>query len=238
MNTENELINDEIVLFELKRIFSYKSKIKENSEIIERGFVCSQIKKGKVLFVGINPSYPIGSKVESFQYDIDNAVTEYPRHYSKFPELIKDTEFSESWSYIDLFQFRETDQKKVAGFAKNDPQFLVSQLRLTHKIICEIKPKLIIVCNSGASDFFGINKWKNTKGWLNVWLGYDFEFDKDLGVDIIKSKNENSILPKENEFLFETPVLFTSTLTYIAKFDKRRLNWQINRIAKSLNFKK
>ena len=211
MNTENELINDEIVLFELKRIFSYKSKIKENSEIIERGFVCSQIKKGKVLFVGINPSYPIGSK---------------------------DTEFSESWSYIDLFQFRETDQKKVAGFAKNDPQFLVSQLRLTHKIICEINPKLIIVCNSGASDFFGINKWKNTKGWLNVWLGYDFEFDKDLGVDIIKSKNENSILPKENEFLFETPVLFTSTLTYIAKFDKRRLNWQINRIAKSLNFKK
>ncbi|PSG87380.1 hypothetical protein [Aurantibacter aestuarii] len=226
-------INDNLVFKELLDIFTYQSKNFQNQEIINRGFVCSRIKKGKVLFVGINPSYPSGSKIESFQYSIDNAVTEYPKHYSKFSELINDTEFSESWTYIDLFQFRETDQKKVSDFAKNDPQFLVSQLRLTHKMIFEINPELIIVCNSGASDFFGINKWKNTKGWLNVWFGYDFEFDENLGVDIIKSKNENSILPMQNEFLFGTPVLFTSTLTYMSKFDKRRLKWQINRIAKN-----
>ncbi|WP_417200562.1 hypothetical protein [Bizionia sp.] len=229
----NNRINDEVVFAELNKIFSYNSELEKNSEIINRGFVCSQIKKGKVLFVGINPSYPSGSKVENFQYNIDKAVTEYPRHYLKFSDLIKDTVFSESWSYIDLFQFRETDQKKVAGFAKNDPQFLVSQLRLSHKIICEINPELIIVCNSGASDFFGINKWENTKGWQNVWFGYNFEFDKKLGVDIIKSKNKNSILQEENKFLFGTPVLFTSTLTYMAKFDKRRLSWQINRIAEN-----
>lgn len=226
-------INDEIVFAELSKIFSYKSEIHNNSEIINRGFVCSQIKKGKVLFVGINPSYTSDAKVESYQYDIEKAVTEYARHYSKFPNLIENTAFQNSWTYIDLFQFRETNQKKVADFIKNDPQFLVSQLRLTHKIICEINPELIIVCNSGASDFFGINKLENTKGWQNVWFGYDFEFDKNLGVDIIKSKNKNSILQEENEFLFGTPILFTSTLTYMAKFDKRRLNWQINRIAEN-----
>lgn len=231
-------IDDRTIFTELNQIFSYKSEIEKNSEIIERGFVCSKIKKGKVLFVGINPSFPSGSKIESFQYSIDKAVTEYPRHYSKFPDLIKDTKFSKSWTYIDLFQFRETDQKKVADFAKKDPQFLVSQLRLTHKIICEINPELIIVCNSGASDFFGINKWQNTKGWLNVWYGYDFEFDKDLGVDIIKSTNENSILTQRDNFLIGMPILFTSTLTYMSKFDKRRLNWQINRIAESTELKK
>lgn len=226
-------INDEIVFAELNKIFSYKSGKENNSEIINRGFVCSQIKKGKVLFVGINPSYTSDAKIESYQYDVEKAVKEYARHYSKFPNLIENTAYQNNWTYIDLFQFRETNQKKVADFIKNDPQFLVSQLRLTHKIICEINPELIIVCNSGASDFFGINKWKNTKGWQNVWYGYDFEFDKNLGVDIIKSKNKNSILQEENEFLFGKPILFTSTLTYMAKFDKRRLNWQINRIAEN-----
>lgn len=225
-------INDKIVFQELNKIFSYQSSIERNDKIIKRGFVCSQIKKEKVLFVGINPSFPSGSKIESFQYNIDKAVYEYPHHYSKFPDLIKETDFSESWSYIDLFQFRETDQKKVGNFIKSDPQFLVSQLRLTHKIICEINPELIIVCNSGASDFFGINKWENRKGWQNVWFGYDFEFNENFGIDIIKSKNENSILDSEDNFLIGKPILFTSTLTYMAKFDKRRLNWQIKMIAK------
>jgi len=231
-------INDEIVLTELNKIFSYKSELEKNSEIIERGFVISQIKKGKVLFVGINPSFTADAKIESFQYDIDKAVTEYSRHYAKFPNLIENTVCQDSWTYIDLFQFRETSQKRIADLIKFDPQFLVSQLRLTHKIICEINPELIIVCNSGATDFFGINKWENTNGWQNVWFGYDFEFDENLGVDIIKAVNKESILTTENKLLIGTPVLFTSTLTYMAKFDKRRLNWQINRIAENRNLKK
>ncbi|MCG8203234.1 hypothetical protein G1L01_11450 [Tenacibaculum finnmarkense] len=231
MTKKKELINDEIVFAELKRIFSYKSEFKKNSEIIERGFVCSKIKKEKVLFVGINPSFTSDAKVESYQYDIDNAVKEYPRHYAKFTKLIENTDYQNNWTYVDLFQFRETNQKRIVDLIKFDPQFLVSQLRLTHKIICEINPEFIIVCNSGASDFFGINKWKKSNGWQNVWFGYDFEFDENLGIDIIKSKNKESILTSENQLL-GTPVLFTSTLTYMSRFDKRRLNWQINRIVK------
>ncbi len=233
----NNVLTDESIYQELTRIFNYKSKNEENKEIINRGFVCTKIKKGKVLFVGINPSYPSGSKVDSFLYDIDKAVTEYPKHYSKFPNLIKNTKFSESWSYLDLFQFRETNQKKVIGFVRNDPQFLVSQLKLTHKMICEIKPEIIVVCNSEASNFFGINKKKSSEGWQNIWLGYDFEFDKNFGLDFIKSKNEHSILKNENESLIGKPILFTSTLTYMAKFDKRRLNWQIKRFMYNRNSK-
>lgn len=227
-------INDTIVFNELSEIFTYKSNCKRNSDIIDRGFVCSQIKKEKILFVGINPSYTANSKTENFQYNIDQAVIDYPRHYSKFHNLIKDTEYKNNWSYIDLFQFRETDQKKINGFIKNDPQFLVNQLRLTHKIICEINPELIIVCNSGASDFFGIKKkMSKSNDWENVWFGYNFEFDENTGVDIIRSKNENSILSKEDDFLIDTPILFTSTLTYMSRFDKRRLTWQITKILKS-----
>lgn len=228
-------INDKFIYTELNKIISYNSIVAKNSEIINRGFVCSKIKKAEVLFVGVNPSYI--SKSESYQYDIEKAVKEYPRHYSKFPKLIEKTSFQNNWTYIDLFQFRETNQNMMLNFIKNDPQFLVSQLRLSHKIICEINPKLIIVCNSRASDFFGFNKIKDNNGWQNVWFGYDFKFDENLGIDIIKSINANSILTEENNYLYGKPVLFTSTLTYMSKFDKRRLNLQIKRISEYQNSK-
>jgi hypothetical protein len=51
MAEQKELIKDKIIFSELNQIFSYKSKLKENSKIIERGFVCSKIKNGRVLFV-------------------------------------------------------------------------------------------------------------------------------------------------------------------------------------------
>lgn len=228
-------LNDANIFDTLKHIFSYQSCNNANNEIIKRGFVASKFKKNKALFVGINPSFTSDAKIESYLYDIEDAVKDYPKHYAKFLELIEGTRYINSWTYVDLFQFRETNQKKVIDFIKYDPQFLVQQLRLTYEIICEIDPELIIVCNSGAADFFGINKFKDKGNWQNIWFGFDFEFDEHLGIDVIKGKIDESIITNKMNLLAGKPVLFTSTLTYMSKFDKRRLNWQIKRIAE--NFK-
>lgn len=225
-----ERINDEIIFEKLNSIFKYKSKINENQEIINRGFVCSKLKKGKVLFIGINPSFTSKAKIESYQYPIENALNDYPSHYKKFTELISNTNFENNWSYIDIFQYRETTQNKIFDFLKNDPQFIVSQLQLTHKIIQYIDPELLVICNSRASDFFGINKFETKNKFVNVWLGYNFDFEEDTGFYIAKSFHKESIIENKENNLIGKKFLFTSSLTYKSKFDKERLNWMIKRI--------
>lgn len=220
------MLDDNIILEELKKIFSYKLAKEENQTIIDRGFVCSKMKYAKVLFVGMNPSYTKDAKIENYQYNIEEAVKGYPKHYSKFPQLLEGTKYKDNWSYVDMFQFRETSQKRIIDFMKHDPQFLVDQLLLTHKIISQLNPELIVVCNSFAATFFGINRIEDK----HVWYGYDFEFDEEYGIDVIKSKNENSILTKNEGSLIGKQILFTSTLTYKPRFDKRRLQWQIKRL--------
>ena len=175
---DKEKLNDRVIFSELEKIFKYSSNNVEMNEIISRGFILSKLKKAKALFVGINPSYLSNAIKRSYQYDIENALTEYPKHYRKFQQLVNATKYENDWTYIDIFQFRDTNQKNIYEFLKNDSQFFVAQLKLTHKIICEINPEIIIVCNSGASDFFGINKKTKNNSWENIWLGYEFEFNK------------------------------------------------------------
>ena len=138
--------------------------------------------------------------------------------------------YENNWSYIDIFQFRETDQNKVFNFLEYDTQFIVSQLRLTHNIINYINPDLIVVCNSKASNFFGVNKFEKRKKNMNVWLGYEFEFDNNFGVYVSNHLHKETIIENPEHNLFGKKFLFTSTLTYKSKFDKERLNWMINKI--------
>lgn len=226
---------DNITRARLIEIFNYKSTRKEVQAIIDRGFVAAEFKEGKALFVGINPSFPSDAKNESFLYGIDKAVTDYPKHYKHFGDLLKGTKYENDWTYIDLFQFRETNQKSINSFFKEDIQFIVEQLRLSHSIIFKIKPEIIIVCNSAAANFFGIDIVKKDGELDNVWLGYDFIFDETFGVDIIKDRYQESIIDNDDEILDNIPILFTSTLTYMSRFDKRRLTWQIKSIGNKLS---
>ena len=230
-------INQEIKQ-QLDRIFGYKSKNEKSLQIINRGYCFAEIEFKKLLFVGINPSYLEGYENDSFSYDSQKAVIEYPRYFKKFTSLLDGTDYENLWTYLDIFHFRETNQEKVAHLIENDVEFIIEQLRLTHYIINQLNPELIVVCNSGASNFFGINKIHNTKenNETNIWLGYDFEFDEEYGIDVIKGINKNSlIIDLDYSKLIGKPILFTSTLTYQDKFNKKRLNWIINRISKNRN---
>lgn len=228
-------INEEIKI-NLEEIFKYKPLNKKSLEIINRGYCFAEIENKKLLFVGINPSYLEGYDNNSFSYDSQKAVIEYPKYFKKFASLIESTIYNNIWTYLDIFHFRETNQEIISHLIENDLDFIIKQLRLTHNIINQLNPEIIVVCNSGASNFFGINKTQNLKENIetNIWLGYDFEFNEDYGIDIIKGINENSLV-KDLDYsnLIGKPILFTSTLTYQDKFNKKRLSWIINRVGKN-----
>jgi NAD-dependent DNA ligase len=226
---------DNITRLKLTELFKYKSSQQDVQAIIDRGFVAAEFKEGKALFIGINPSFTSEAKNESYLYDIDRAINEYPKHYKHFSDLLKETKYENDWTYIDLFQFRETNQKNINLFFKSDIQFIVEQLRLSHSIISKINPEIIIVCNTGAANFFGIDMIEKDGKLDSVWFGYDFIFDERYGVDIIKERLSESIIENNDEILTNTAVLFTGTLTYMSRFDKRRLNWQIKSIGNKIN---
>ena len=223
---------------ELDKIFEYQSDTNSNKEIVERGYCYSEFQKKKLLFIGMNPSFVKESIVGSHSYCIADALTGYNRHYGKFQDLVKETKYEDDWTYIDLFYFRETEQVKIQEIIKYDTEFLINQLEITNEIIKEINPELIVVCNSGASNFIGINKTDDEK---NVWLGYDFEFDENFGIEKLIGINKNSILKNVilSNNLKGKPFLFSSTLTYLDKFNKKRLNWIIKKVGdniEKLNF--
>ena len=215
----------------LEELFSIKTSNNDVQEIINRGYVCANVEPNEILFIGINPSYIKNDKKESFTYDVKQAVNDYPKHYKHFQKLLSNTKYKKKWSYIDLFYFRETDQKKVDLIIKNEISFIVEQLRLTNKIIKQINPKIIIVANSKANNYFGINKLLKNGEYTNIWYGLEFEFDTNSGLMKVIGIDDNSIVDNSNyEFYKDKLFLFTSTLTYMNKFNKERLSWLINRI--------
>lgn len=217
----------------IEEIFNYSANSSLTKEIISRGFCYSEFQAKKALFIGINPSYLSNSKPEKFHYSIEKAVKDYKKHFGKFQDLVENTKYEDDWTYIDLFFFRETSQNKITEIINHDIDFIINQLQLTNEIISEIRPEIIVVCNSGASNFFGIN----SKNDQDIWLGYKFEFDDEFGVDIITGMEDVSIIKDKNNLnLIGTPILFSTTLTYLDAFTKRRLKWIINRVGKNKTF--
>lgn len=219
---------------QLKSIFNENAySNNEIKELVRRGYVWPNNNKGKILFIGMNPSYPIGSNPRSFHYEVANAVKDYPSHFKNFDDLVFElNQENKEWNYLDLFYFQETNQKKVFEIIKSaksaDLSFITDQLKVSQSKIEESKPDIIIVCNSGARTFLGIEKEQKTNGEFgNVWMGYDFEFDSEIGTERIIGIHQGSISGNPTN-LINTPVLFTSTLKYMDRSSKKRLGWHIN----------
>lgn len=206
-------------------------------EITKRGVVCSQVNRKKVLFVGMNPSYLNDSKPESYSYNVNDAITGYSKHYKKFYDLAVNSGIGQDWTYLDIFYFRETDQNKVFSMQSHSVwiDFLCEQLRLTQDIIEDLCPELIVVCNSGAKIFLGKDVSIDKNGIdEHIWLGYQFEFNENLGVDLISNINPKSI-GKTVSNIIGVPVIFTPTLTYMEKSTRNRLEWHIRHILRMKN---
>lgn len=209
---------------ELNEIFK---KYSLNNDIVRRGLVSQdQVVRNAILFVGINPSYKYGSPFTNptNYYNLLQAGNPYKTYFRRFEDISEKTKTY--WTHIDLLYFQETNQKMVEHFLNHSEEtrsFIVDQLKVTRTILENIQPKMIVISNALAGYVFG-NRTR-------VNLGYNHEFDHQLGTHVIHDKNSN---------LNKTPIFFTSMLTGVRALDNgsyERLIWHINKILNTHNSK-
>ncbi len=190
-----------------------------NIPVVERGFLSiDNLETNSILFLGINPSYTNSNSNNGLTfYNLDQQDNTYRQYFGKFENIFKETGLP--WSHMDLLYFQETKQNAIDSIMKEQygVPFIYEQLKVSKKILEQVKPKVLIVCNTKARQFLGYDKSNGT----NEWINYDFEFDNKIGTHRLTTKDSN---------LKNTPVFFTSMLTGQRAIDKgsyQRLVWHI-----------
>ena len=143
------------------------------------------------------------------------------RYFLAFDKLFPDA-YKREVAYMDLLNFRETDQNTVWKFCK-DPkglELVAENLRLSQLFIEQVvRPRLIMVKNRGSWCFWG----KEAKAEENIWMGYRFEHLESLpcgdvclitGLIDYPGRVSHDCLLETN--LKGTLVLFTSHFQYCA----------------------
>jgi hypothetical protein len=226
------------------------------SEILSRGLVCSDLttshreKPLDILFLGLNPSY-IGADNKTFdKYDPTDKET-YPRYFGAFHRLTEEIEGKHfdgkiNWTQMDILNVRETDSNKILNLMQHKDWVEALALNLVKNMKCieKLQPKLIVVCNAKAAMFTGIEAFPEDKPMDNIWMGYKFEFVKTFGVHKVVNLHPESIVHRRDDKgqiieqfpteLNDTSFIFTSTLTYMSKYVKESLAWQIGRVLKEV----
>lgn len=203
---------------------------KKLNDILARGFCYSRIERNyPILVVGINPSFrqgdpACGEYVRPFDYQ--DAITNYhDRYYAEIDAL-----FPERWkqevAYLDLLNYRETEQKVLYDFYKTGQgiSFVAENIALNQLFIEQVvRPRLILVKNKGAWDFWG----KNASGNENIWMGYRLELagtypcgDLCRITGLIEHPDRVNYPVLMQTALLGTSVLFTNHFQYCSA-DKR-----------------
>jgi hypothetical protein len=111
-------------------------------------------------------------------------------------------------------------------------KFLEEQLEISFDVIEKSEPKLIIVSNAFASEFFGKMKLKHHK-LDSIWKGYKIFFEDDIE-EKFKSTFNQEIGTYEIELNNKkVPVLFSGMLSGQRALDigsLERLKWQAKMI--------
>jgi hypothetical protein len=173
-----------------------------------------------LLFIGINPAFGEDAKKENAWYGMTKSGDK--GYWSSFGKVANGIE----WTHLDLLVCRETKQQHISGLLKQDHglDFIWEQLEISKEIIVKAKPKIIVVCNTLARTFLG--KDISTDKKSNIWLGFKFEPDEEIGTDRIVEGP-----------LAGTPVFFSSMLTGQRALDngsKDRLIWHIKQVYQSI----
>lgn len=197
------------------------------------------IKKDSILFIGINPSFGKGGVIDDkekplFFYDLSNQNEKDISYFEKFKEVARYCNNAD-WSHLDLFFIRETKQDLIERMSHNNIPFLNAQLEISFDIIKKAEPKVIVVANALASEFFGKMK---SRHWTfsEIWQGYDFFFEKGERRD--KQSNFDSTIGTYRIKLTnkQVPIIFSGMLSGQRALDigsLERLKWQIKMIIDS-----
>lgn len=184
------------------------------SELIRRGYWLEEkLVKNSILFVGLNPSY------DNYDYGINyyNLTQEdnKAKHYNgKFEKISK--EIDHHWTHHDLFFFRNTKQDYFEGTlwkTEEGRNFLDEQVKLSMKIIEVACPKIIVVTNALARQYFD-------------WFLKDYTFSEDIGTYVIN---------REGSSLNQVPIFFSGMLSGQRALDLgsfERLAWHIRQLIK------
>lgn len=184
--------------------------------------------KEAILFIGINPAFSKSRKEEVISkeiefYQIIAEDTKDITYFEKFKDIAKYCNNS-AWSHLDLFFIRETNQELIEKLSYDNVDFLQAQLDISFDIINEAAPKVIVVSNSLASEFFGKRKQKHLF-FEKIWLGFDLDFEKDFDTEIGTYKIQ---IAGKN-----IPIIFSGMLSGQRALDLgsfERLKWQIKKI--------
>jgi len=194
------------------------------------------VDENSLLFIGINPSLKKGSVVP----ENEKPIGFYPKQLNKkdkdiqyFEKMKNVAEYcGTDWTHLDLFFIRETKQELIKNLSYNSIEFLNAQLKISFEIIKRARPKLIIVSNALASEFFGKKKETEHRTLDKIWKGIDLYF-------------ENNIWGKETTFNSEigtyqieiennlVPIIFSGMLSGQRALDIgsfERLKWQAKMI--------
>lgn len=204
---------------QLEKIWS-KNYIEYLPESIrERGFNYSvNIESKDILITGINPSFRVGANNGNCNFDFRAIASDekYDVYWSSLKKIVYDKElnidFRSRTAYLDIFYFRETDQKFLQNQILKNPEginFAVDQIRLTQEVIeTIIKPKIIIVKNKESGAYWG--KYAD-KGIF--WMGYELELLQSLEsgelykiIGLLDS--EERVLPEIKETNLKNSLLF------------------------------
>ena len=182
----------------------------------------------------MNPSYT--EKYEMAQYFEDSYTRNTDRIYFKVFSLIHQqlvdslgVEKLGNWTYIDLFVFRETNQKLIDKIMKSrgGAVFLLKQLEVAKNRLIHIAPKVVVVSNAKAAEFTGKNRFEDKNGKEHgVWMSLEFKFDEEFGSHRVTNIPE----------LAHTHFFFSSMLSGQRALDlgsRERLVWQVKRVLES-----
>lgn len=204
---------------------------KNEDKLLDRGFVF-EFNEGQkdidILFIGINPSYTKSDPRKEF-YNKKNVQT--LSYFKPFNNIIEELEKkrtnskSLTWSHLDMLVFRETQQSFIENKllkTEEGNQFIFKQLIVSKQILEYLNPKIMVVSNTAARHFLGRDKFEKKGKEFGVWMGYDFQFDDDLGTDKIINNSK-----------IKSYVFFTSMLSgqrALDKGSKQRLIWHIKSV--------
>lgn len=227
----------------LKKIWAENYILELPDFIHKRGYCYSKNNSQKdILITGINPSFREGSEnFDSFGFDIQDEFknNKYDNYWGPLKKMVYDEiqkiDLRPKTSYLDIFYFREKNQKVLKNELlpnKYGLKFLAEQLNLTQHIIEDvIKPKLVIVKNKESSGYWGRLADKSI-----FWMGYDLEFvESSIIGELFKIKgfinSSERIAPEiKTSNLNNSLILFTSHITQYTKREKRPTAKQIKEL--------
>jgi hypothetical protein len=223
---------------------------KNNSEIFpedqiyrKHALLPKSIHKNRLLFIGMNPSFEKKSTIPKDEENIffypvsyENSKSEIP-YFKRFGEVASSSKIK--WTHLDLLFIRETNQKSIEKltYIEDGINFLNMQLDISFEIIEKSEPKLIVVANAFAAEFFG--KKKSKHGSFNIiWKGYNLIFQSDDKDQITFNEEIGTYEIQLNGK--KVPIIFSGMLSGQRALDVgslERLKWQIKMILEGKKMK-